>query len=206
MPWCWWEKVSEPGAVPPGPGIAIPSREECLALMAEFGMLPHIREHSLKVAEVAVWLGTELQAAGFPLHLPLIEAGALLHDLGKTPCLGTSLNHAEWGAARLREAGFLLVAEVVAEHVILNPAPRDPRTLREAEVVHSADKRVLHSEVVTLAARFADLKERYASTEEARRRLAALEMKAQALEARIFSRLPHHPHDLIHLYQARRKP
>jgi uncharacterized protein len=206
MPWCWWRNMGNAKTAALMPVADIPTRQECLSLMAEFSMLPHIREHSLVVAEVAAWLGLELQAAGFPLNLPLIEAGALLHDLGKTPCLGTGMNHALWGAERLRDAGFPRVAEVVAEHIILNPAPPDPRPLREAEVVHYADKRVLHTRVVTLAARFADLRERYARTEEARRRLAVLELEAQALEARIFARLPYHPYDLSHLYHTRRQP
>ncbi len=66
----------------------LPSQVQCLALMESHGMLPHIRDHSLLVTEVAGFLGQVLLAAGFELNLPLIEAGALLHDLGKTPCLG----------------------------------------------------------------------------------------------------------------------
>ena len=82
--------------------IAIPTRTDCLALMEHYDMLPHIREHSLLVTAVALRVGTSLQEAGVPLHLPLIEAGALLHDIGKTPCLGTSRNHAERTYCRWR--------------------------------------------------------------------------------------------------------
>ena len=35
------------------------------------------------------FLGEALAEAGFDLYLPLVTVGALLHDLGKTPCLGT---------------------------------------------------------------------------------------------------------------------
>jgi putative nucleotidyltransferase with HDIG domain len=174
--------------------------------MADHGMLPHIREHSLLVTEVALRLGAMLVEAGFPLHLPLIEAGALLHDLGKTACLGTPLNHAEYGASQVYEAGYPEVAQVVREHVFLRPEPGDPRSVREAEIVNYADKRVLHTRVVTLAARFADLRERYARTEEARRRLAILEEKARELETKIFTGLPLTPYDLLQLNHIRREP
>lgn len=184
----------------------IPSRADCLALMTEYGMLPHIQEHSLLVTAVALWLGSSLVEAGFPLHLELIEAGSLLHDLGKTPCLGTPLNHAAWGAEVLHNAGYPEVAQVVREHVILDTNLPDPRPLREAEVVNYADKRVLHTRVVTLAARFADLRERYGKTEEARRRIGRLAEHAQDLEARLFAALSLTPHDLLTLNNARRVP
>lgn len=183
--------------------IPIPSPRECLDLMASHGMLPNIREHSLRVTQVAVFLGEALVAAGLPLHLPLIEAGALLHDLGKTPCLKNGQKHAEWGAAVLNDLGYPEVAQVVKEHVYLDRDPADRQPPREAEVVNYADKRVLHTQVVTLAQRFADLMERYGRTPEARVRLAALEVRAQALEDRIFDSLELNPVDLLQLNDRR---
>jgi putative nucleotidyltransferase with HDIG domain len=173
--------------------------------MEKHGMLAHIREHSLLVTEVGLRLGTSLSEAGFLLHLPLIEAGALLHDLGKTPCLGTAINHAEWGAEVLGRAGYPEVAQVVREHVLLQPDGHNPRSIREAEVVNYADKRVLHTRVVTLAARFADLKERYGRTEEAWNRITALEERTHRLEAKLFAKLSLDPLDLLHLNRGRRE-
>jgi len=185
---------------------AIPSRADCLALMAAYGMLPNIREHSLLVREVAVHLGTSLHEAGFGLNLDLIEAGALLHDLGKTYCLGTSINHAEWGAQVLDSAGYPEVAQIVREHVYLESEVEEPLAVREAEVVNYADKRVLHTQVVTLPVRFADLQERYGKSEEARRRIAGLAVKAQRLEGKLFACLSFNPMDLLKLNHARREP
>ena len=183
--------------------IQLPSRDECLSLMEAHGMLSHIREHSFRVTEVAVFLGEALTAAGFPLRLPLIEAGALLHDLGKTPCLGQGRNHAEWGAAVLAEMGYPEVARIVKEHVYLAADPASPQPPGETEVVNYADKRVLHTRVVTLRERFADLLERYGGTPEAKARLAALELKVQALEDKIFAPLDLSPLDLLQLNQRR---
>jgi uncharacterized protein len=177
--------------------LAIPTRAECLALMAAHGMLPNIREHSCRVLEVASSLGEALAEAGFDLNLPLITVGALLHDLGKTPCLGTLTNHAELGAGILEELGYPHVAQVVREHVHLDRTILDPRPLREAEVVNYADKRVLHEAVVTLEARFADLQVRYGRTPEARARIQATEIRTRALEEKIFAPLQLSPLDLL---------
>jgi uncharacterized protein len=177
--------------------IAIPSHHQCLELMEAHGMLPNIREHSYRVMQVAIFLGEALAAAGFELNLPLVTVGALLHDLGKTPCLGTPRNHAELGAGLLDDLGFPQVAQVVREHVYLDRSIVDPRPLREAEVVNYADKRVLHEDVVTLEVRFADLKVRYGRTPEARARIDATEVRSRTLEAKIFAPLPLTPLDLL---------
>jgi len=168
-----------------------------LDLFEAHGMLPHIREHSFRVLEVATCLGQALTAAGCPLSLPLIEAGALLHDLGKTPCLGTTNNHAQWGAAILHALGYPEVAQVVAEHVHLEENHGDPRPLREAEVVNYADKRVLHTRVVPLTVRFADIMARYGGTPEARVRIAATAARARVLEEKLFAPLDLSPLDLL---------
>ncbi len=186
--------------------ISLPSYDDCLDLMAAHAMLPNIREHSFRVMEVAAFLGRALAAAGFSLHLPLIEAGALLHDLGKTPCLGTARNHALWGAELVRAAGFPEVARVVAEHVDLEKNNGDPRPVREAEVVNYADKRVLHDRVVTLQVRFADLLWRYGRTPEARARIAATAAKTLALEQKLFAPLSLSPWVLLRGYDQELQP
>jgi uncharacterized protein len=185
--------------------ISLPSLEECLSLIEAHGMLPNIREHSCLVREVAGFLGRALTAAGLELSLPLIETSALLHDLGKTPCLGTTRNHAEWGAQILIGLGYHEVAQIVREHVHLDVGFRDERPVREAEVVNYADKRVLHDQVVTLEERFVDLQERYGRTPEARVRIRTTEVKSQALEQQLFQPLALAPYDLLQLNHFRRE-
>jgi uncharacterized protein len=177
--------------------IPIPSQQQCLELMEIHAMLPNIREHSFRVMQVACWLGEALTEAGFDLHLPLVTVGALLHDLGKTPCLGTLENHAELGAGILEELGYPQVGQIVREHVHLDGSILDPRPLREAELVNYADKRVLHDAVVTLEARFADLKVRYGRTPEALARIQVTEVKSRALEEKLFAPLRLGPLDLL---------
>jgi uncharacterized protein len=177
--------------------ILLPSYNDCLALMAAHGMLSNIREHSYRVMQVADRLGQALAAAGFELHLPLISTGALLHDIGKTACLGTANNHAQLGADILASLGYPELALVVREHVRLDDEVQDPRPLRESEVVNYADKRVLHDRVVTLSDRFSDLMVRYGRTPSARARIAAMEAKTLVLEDKLFAPLRLTPLDLL---------
>ena len=69
----------------------VPGIEECFQLMEEYSMLPNIRRHSIVVAQVALQLidgfaENEISPAFIP-DKTLIVAGALLHDIAKTPCL-----------------------------------------------------------------------------------------------------------------------
>jgi uncharacterized protein len=177
--------------------ILLPSYDDCLALMEAHVMLPNIREHSFRVMQVADVLGQALAAAGYPLTLDLISTGALLHDIAKTASLGTDLNHAHLGGDLLAGLGYPELAQVVREHVRLEDGRADPRLVREAEVVNYADKRVLHARVVTLAERFADLTVRYGRSPEARGRIAAMEIKTQTLEEKLFAPLRLNPVDLL---------
>ena len=186
-------------------GIDIPTPSDCLALMAAHGMLPNIREHSLLVREVALRLGTWLTEAGFALHSTSSTPGPCSTIWARPRAWAPADNHAEWGAEVLDAAGFPEVAQVVREHVFLQPPGKDPRPVREAEVVNYADKRVLHARVVTLEERFADLRVRYGKSPEARSRIAGLEQAARHLEAKLFARLSFDPLDLLELNHARRE-
>ena len=75
----------------------IPSVEECYKLMDKYGMLDNIKAHSAIVEKVAVIIAKGLIEVGSDLSLEKVIAGALLHDIGKTMCLNTNINHAPKG-------------------------------------------------------------------------------------------------------------
>lgn len=64
-------------------------------------MLPNIRAHSLMVARVTHILFLELaKSPQKDIPLPpenLLLAGAILHDIAKTPCLDSGCHHAKKG-------------------------------------------------------------------------------------------------------------
>lgn len=176
----------------------IPTREECLELMNQYGMLENIIIHSIEVAKVALFLSHELNKKGQRIDLLLVEAASLLHDLTKTECLKTKEDHAWTGFQLLKEMGYERVGEVVAQHIWLSHDV-DPSYVSEEEVVNYADKRVMHDRIVSLEERFDDLKDRYGRHDEAIEYLGRLEKGIYEIENKIFSILDINPDDLHYL-------
>ncbi|NWG04809.1 MAG: HDIG domain-containing protein [Syntrophaceae bacterium] len=176
----------------------IPTREECLKLMGDFGMLDNIVAHSLEVARVALFLSKELNKRGQRISLELVEAASLLHDLTKTACLKTKEDHARTGSQLLKQLGYERVGEVVAQHIWLGKK-EDPLTLSEEEIVNYADKRVMHDRIVTLDERFHDLKDRYGRDQKAIDYLDRMEKEIYGIEQKIFFILQTDPDELLTL-------
>ena len=172
--------------------------------MDEYEMLANIRAHSLMVTRVAALLLRELtasQKAEAPRpEADLVLAGALLHDIAKTPCLNSRCDHARLGRDICLQLGFPEVAEVVLEHVTLNEF--SPRRYAEGlflakELVYYADKRVRHEEIVSLEERLDYILERYGKNDPKRCRLIKTNFgQCQQLETFLFSALPLKPDDL----------
>jgi len=173
----------------------IPTREECLRLIAEHRMLDNIIDHSTEVARVALFLSTELNKRGQRIDLGLVEAASLLHDLTKTECFKTKEDHAQTGSQLLKRLGYERVGEVVAEHIQLSKA-KDPCLVSEGEVVNYADKRVQHDRIVSLEERFNDLQARYAKDQRAFELLEELKKATFEIENKIFSILMIDPNNL----------
>ncbi len=176
--------------------MGIPNRPQCYEILRNYGVPAHIVTHCEMVARVGVFLGEALKEVGEPLNLALIEAAGLLHDLTKHRSLITGENHAESAAKLLTELGYPEVARVVAQHIFLKPGPPGS-AIREEEIVYYADKRVKHTEIVSLKERFEDLRERYGRTVSSLVRLYRLEELTKLLERRLFKKLPFGPDDLL---------
>jgi len=173
----------------------IPTKEECLKLMSQYGMLENIAAHSLEVARVALFISTELNKKGQKIDLGLVEAASLLHDLTKTECLRTKEDHAQTGSQVLKGMGYERVGEVVAQHIWLCKEG-DSTSISEEEIVNYADKRVMHDRIVSLEERFSDLKERYGRIQRAMDYLERLRKEIYDIENKIFFILQIDPNDL----------
>jgi len=141
--------------------MIIPSRTQCMELLGQFDMPQHIRRHSLLVAEVALLLAARLNQNSSGLDLRLIEAAALLHDVGKVSSLKTGENHAVLGAQMIQGLVAPAVARIVEEHISLDSS-QVAGPVTESLIVNYSDKRVRHDQVVLLEERYYDLIERYA--------------------------------------------
>jgi len=173
----------------------IPTRDECLRLMSQYGMLSHIIDHSIEVTKVALYLAVELNKRGQRIDLGLVEAASLLHDLTKSGCLKTKEDHALTGSQLLKGMGYIRVGEIVAEHIQLS-GKNDPSLVTEEEVVNYADKRVQHDRIVSLEERFSDLMDRYGKGQKASEQTEQLKKTTFEIEHKIFSILGIDPREL----------
>ena len=176
-------------------------------------MLPNIRRHSVMVARVALQLVEGLaQNAKTEPCIPdraLITAGALLHDIAKTPCLQTGGDHARAGAEICERLGYPEIARIVEEHVLLrdhDSARRKQGMFTAREVIYYADKRVRHEEIVSLEDRLEYILERYGAGKlEIERRIRENFARCVQLEYFLFSFLPFSPEQLAQLVLRRRE-
>ena len=178
------------------PVDTIPSVSECFLLMDRYRMLKNIREHSIIVARTAEVITRALQEAGYVLALDLVIASALLHDIGKTACLNTRLDHARKGSDICLAHGYDTIAEIVVEHVILAEKSLE-NVFSEKIIVYYADKRVNHDQVVKLEDRLEYILANYGNGDPAMH--AAIARNFQRcifIEEKIFSVLKITPADI----------
>jgi uncharacterized protein len=177
----------------------IPTVRECFVLMTKYGMLGNIKAHSIVVEKVAALLAKNLVDAGEKLCLDVVTAGALMHDIAKTLCLGSSEDHAKKGKKICLENQLDEIADIVAEHIIL--AGYDPnRPVSEKELVYYADKRVNHDRIVSLEERIEYLLTRYGRNQEwIHQRIRDNFRQCKEVEKKIFSKLSFTPEDLAEL-------
>jgi len=160
----------------------IPDRKTCLELMDKYDMLPHIREHSYVVSKVALSIARDLNSNGNNFDLDEIESASLLHDITKTRSLESGEDHAKTGGELLEKLGYDRIAKIVRAHIT---PPDCGKRLTVEELVSYADKRVLHTQVVSLNERFDYLFKRYGKDSRAVDRISAARERAQQIEDKI---------------------
>lgn len=168
----------------------IPSINQCLALMDEYAMLDNIKDHSIMVAQVADVLLAGMQSTALPSR-DLVISGALLHDIAKTQCIKEHCDHSKLGNAICLDLGYPEIAEIILEHVILAEFATDrykKGLFLAKEIVHYADKRVLHDQIVSLDTRLEYILERYGNSNPMRHRLIKNNFRrCQDLEVFLFA-------------------
>ncbi len=159
-------------------------------------MLDNIKAHSLKVEQVAHIIAAGLNRNGIYVSLEMVTAGALLHDIAKTMCLGSEEDHASMGREICINNNFNEIADIVGEHIQLKNQSPDGR-ISEKEIIYYSDKRVNHNKVVSLDKRLEYLLDRYAKDDEYLiERINDNFRKCREVEKKIFSGLDFSPEDL----------
>ncbi|MDR1993704.1 MAG: HDIG domain-containing protein [Nitrososphaerota archaeon] len=138
----------------------LPSREQAIAFLRENNCSPPVISHCIAVANYALETAHRLQSKGLAIDLTLIEAGALLHDIGRSKTHG--VDHSLIGAQIIQKLGLSKsIVNIVKRHVGAGITaaeanrlgwPKDdytPQTLEE-KIVCYADKRIDNVDVIPI--------------------------------------------------------
>lgn len=128
----------------------VPNREQAINILRKHNCSQRVIDHCQAVAALALQIARQLKEKNYQINLPLVEVGALLHDLGRSK--SHKVDHSIIGAKLAQEEGLPEeVISIIKRHVgagITNEEaqwlgwPKDnyiPQTL-EQKVVCYADK------------------------------------------------------------------
>lgn len=140
--------------------MKLPGRDEASDILSEAGCSRGVTDHCLNVTRLAVLIAEGIKMNGREVDLALVEAGALLHDLGR--CRTHGIRHGVVGGELARELGLPeAVVRIIVRHIGAGiPAEEAsalglpegdyiPETLEE-KIVTYADKLVEGREVVEI--------------------------------------------------------
>jgi uncharacterized protein len=161
---------------------SLPTRKQCLAVLAEYHVPPHIVNHSKAVAKLAVFLAQRLNENGEVVNVALLEGACLLHDLlrvhdfkesdynkfeqnlpkkekakwKKLRAKYKSIDH-ENGAYDILKDKYPAIALTIKRHryMALLDEKEKPQSWEE-KFLYYADKRVMHDKIMPLKQRLAE--------------------------------------------------
>ena len=85
----------------------LPDREQLILMLKRLGMGDRKVEHSKDVADLAMKIAQEVEKDGIKVNKKIVEAGALLHDIGIVHMLDDlSPEHSVIGAEMIRKLGL----------------------------------------------------------------------------------------------------
>ena len=164
----------------------LPTHKECLAIIKEYHVPPHIAKHSLAAAKLAVFLAQKLNEKGIAVDVNLVDRACLLHDIVRI-CNIKELDYSrfeqtvtaedkakwqqlrakyketphEYAACDILKDKFPVLALTIKKHRyigILNKKEK-PNTWEE-KLVYYADMRVMHDKIVPLEERLTEAHKR----------------------------------------------
>lgn len=183
----------------------IPTSIEIQQLYQRYHTPANIQQHMVMVERIAVWLAERRRQQGDAVNIPVVSAAALLHDLIRIPeqwqylpdTITTPLPHAEINYLLLRKE-FPELASTIRPHSLMTILSPQPFANLEQKIVYYADKRVNHSEVVSVLDRLRLGSQRWPVHSEPDRS-AELLTRLTILEQELFSGLTIQP-DQLHAH------
>lgn len=126
------------GKLPP-----YPTRKQCQEILREHRTPQPVVEHVQAVAGIACAIAEHLNSRGYRLHLGMVMAASMLHDIAKG-----EKEHTSKGSQLVARLGYPEVAAVIGSHMILAPEHRNQ--ISETSIVYLADKLVIGRRPVSL--------------------------------------------------------
>jgi uncharacterized protein len=168
--------------------ITLPTKKEIYQFFNELNLSQKIIKHSEAVCKAALEIAGFIDTNLITVNLSLIEAGALLHDVGRSKA--NNLAHGYIGGQLIISKGWAVELKRIAEtHILgglteqeavtlgLPPADYTPKTIEE-KICCYADKLTLETKRVTVDERFRVWFSKYGETpliKEAYSRVKAIE-------------------------------
>ncbi len=204
----------------------LPTHKECLAIIEEHHVPPHIVKHSLAAAKLAVFLAQKLKEKGIAIDVNLVDKACLLHDIVRI-CNIKELDfsrfeqpvtaedkakwqqlrakyketHHEYAACDILKDKFPVLALTIKKHRyigILNKKEK-PNTWEE-KLVYYADMRVMHDKIVPLEERLTEAHKRnalfYGTEAQSKVITAKVDPLIYSLEKEIFDEIGLSPLDI----------
>lgn len=154
----------------------IPTDAECVTILDEIcRVAPDIRQHSLKVADIALLISRALNDSGHRTDIDAVRAAAMLHDIAKG-----QPEHDAVGGRILESMGFGSIGGIVAVHTDL--PGRDADIPLESKIIFLADKFVDGTALVSIEARYRAANDRFATSPEIEANIATRKARALAVK------------------------
>ena len=205
---------------------SLPTRKECLALLAEYHVPPHMVSHCRAVTKLAVFLAQRLNEKGAAIDVELLERAGLLHDMMRVfdfPEADYNLfeqnlpaeEKAKW--QRLRAKYKAMTHEDAAYDVLKERYPALALTIKrhrymamldekdrpdswEEKLLFYADMRVMHDKITPLKERLAEGHKRnihmHGSAAQSKINTAKVDPMIEELEKEIFKKIALDPLEL----------
>ena len=206
----------------------LPTRKECLAILAEYHIPPHIVSHSRAVAKLAVFLAQRLNEKGAAVDVELLEGACLLHDLLRVLDFKESdynrfertlpeEEKAKWRRLRakykasshedaaydiLREQYPALALTIMRHRYMAMLDEKEKPDTWEEKLLYYADKRVMHETIVPLKERLAEGHKRnvflHGSAAQSEINTAKVDPLIYEMEKEIFEKIRLNPLEVTH--------
>lgn len=162
-----------------------PTREECLAILQKYQPQEKVLAHILAVTRAAETLSEYLNSSGMRLHLGVIMAAAMLHDVAKG-----EKNHAMKGRDIIVSLGYPEIADLIGTHMELEP--ESLQEINERTILYLADKIISGDHFVPLEERLTLRMDKYKEQEVQdiiRKRIGQAETIKQNVEQKLGKKL-----------------